>query len=388
MKILLFTKEYNHPKVGHSGGTGVFYRNLAQELKERNHDVYVFGSSKKAVQFVEDGIQHYFVQHYFKKNKFAEFCRSFSGKLDFLKETQIQFYENENKYLVDQLQNFINKENLKIDVIETHDWDGTSLFLSSLNIPYAVRYHGSWTILQKYFGYKKVAFGKIACEKKAAKKSKNNICISQFSERINTETFGLKNTHLIYNGIDYNYFNPEGILERIPNSIFYLGNVSSEKGADIALAAFEKIKRQIPEATLHFIGNSNGYEKAENKNVIYYGRKNSNEIKSLIAQAEIVLFPSKGENFSLSLLEVLAMKRAVICSSIESFKEIIIDNENGMIAENAEEFAEKAILLFKDKEVRSLIEENARKTVINRFGIEKQMQETIKFYQKIYEEHE
>lgn len=388
MKILLFTKEYNHPKVGHSGGTGVFYRNLAQELRARNHDVYVFGSCKKAIQFVEDGIQHYFVQHYFKKNKFAEFLRSSAGKINFLKETQTQFYEDENKYLVDQLEEFINKENLKIDVIETHDWDGTSLFLNRLNIPYTVRYHGSWTILQKYFGYKKVAFGKIQCEKKAATNSKNNICISQFSKRINTETFGLKNTHLIYNGIDYNYYKPEDTSERIPKSIFYLGNVSAEKGADIALAAFEKIKKQITEATLHFIGNSNGYEKDENKDVIFYGRKNSNEIKSLLDQAEIALFPSKGENFSLSLLEVMAMKRAVICSSIESFKEIIIDNENGMIAENADEFAEKAILLLKNKELRNQLEENARRTVINRFGIEKQMEETIKFYQKIYEEHE
>ena len=136
----------------------------------------------------------------------------------------------------------------------------------------------------------------------------------------------------------------------------------------------------------------NSYEKKVDynirKHVIFHGIKNSEDLKELIAQAEIVWFPSKGENFSLSLLEVMAMKRAVICSSIESFKEIILDNENGMIAENADEFAEKAILLFKNKELRNQLEENARNTVINRFGIEKQMEETIKFYKKIYEEHE
>ena len=198
MNILIFTKEYNNQKVGICGGTGVFYRNLALELNARNHKVFVFGSSKTAVSFDESAIKHHFVKHYFKKNKIAEFLRSTTGKLKFLQKFQTKFYENENKYLKDSLEKFIQDNKLTIDIIETHDWDGTSLFLEQLKIPYAVRYHGSWTILQKYFGYKNVSSGKIECEKKAAKRSKNNITISQYSEKINQETFHLQNPNLIY----------------------------------------------------------------------------------------------------------------------------------------------------------------------------------------------
>ena len=97
MNILLFTKEYNHNKVGKSGGTGVFYRNLALQLRSRNHKVFVFGSSNKVVNFNEDGIEHFFIKHYFKNYKIAELFRSMVGKLKFMEKFQTKFYESENR---------------------------------------------------------------------------------------------------------------------------------------------------------------------------------------------------------------------------------------------------------------------------------------------------
>ena len=389
MNILLFTKEYNHNKVGKSGGTGVFYRNLALQLRSRNHKVFVFGSSNKVVNFNEDGIEHFFIKHYFKNYKIAELFRSMVGKLKFMEKFQTKFYESENRYLTKKLEKIIQINNLTIDIIETHDWDGTSLYLKELNIPYVVRYHGSWTILKKYFGYNNVPPGKIPCEKKAAENSTNNISISQYSEKINSNTFTLQNPHLIYNGVDYEFFSAQNNAEIIENSIFYVGNLSEEKGADVALEAFALIKKVVPKATLHFIGNENGYRgKVKNnlkKDVIFYGRKESVEIRALISTAQIVIFPSKGENFSLSLLEVLSLEKAVICSAIDSFKEIIIDNENGMIAEDTEDFAAKAILLFNNSPLRSRLGNKGRELIVNRFGLDKQMDETIKYYAKINE---
>ena len=155
------------------------------------------------------------------------------------------------------------------------------------------------------------------------------------------------------------------------------------------MEAFALIKKVVPKATLHFIGNENGYRgKVKNnlkKDVIFYGRKESVEIRTLISTAQIVIFPSKGENFSLSLLEVLSLEKAVICSAIDSFKEIIIDNENGMIAEDTEDFAAKAILLFNNSPLRSRLGNKGRELIVNRFGLDKQMDETIKYYAKINE---
>ena len=199
----------------------------------------------------------------------------------------------------------------------------------------------------------------------------------------------MRNPHLIYNGVDYEFFSPQNNAEIIENSIFYVGNLSEEKGADVALEAFALIKKVVPKATLHFIGNENGYRgKVKNnlkKDVIFYGRKESVEIRALISTAQIVIFPSKGENFSLSLLEVLSLEKAVICSAIDSFKEIIIDNENGMIAEDTEDFAAKAILLFNNSPLRSRLGNKGRELIVNRFGLDKQMDETIKYYAKINE---
>lgn len=390
--ILIFTKEYHHENISKSGGTGVFYKNLANKLNELGYNVYVFGSSKKPASFLEDGITFHFVKDYFKKHFFWEFLRSLSKKSTFLENFNYKIYLLEKKYLLKELKKFSLSKKINFDIIETHDWDGISLNLNELNIPYAVRYHGSWSVLEKHFGYPSVPKGKLICEKKAAENSKNNITISKYSQTINCEIFNIKNPNLIYNGIDSSLFCPEKEGKIIPKSIFYLGNITEEKGADVALEAFMKIKLDNPESKLHFIGNEGGYkkvlqEKAKNleSDIIFHGRKNTKEIIELLSKAEIIFFPSKGENFSLSLLEAMSLEKAVICSALPSFKEIIKEGENGMIANNATEFSEKAKKIFNEPELRKFLEKNARQTILENFDINKMVKETINYYRMIYE---
>lgn len=393
--ILIVTKEYRHEKISSSGGTGVFYRNLAERLSKMGYRITVFGSSKKALDFEEEGIRYRFVPDYFKKNKIREMLRSLTGKLGFLEKRHFQFYLDEKKYLVMELKKFLKEENLTPQIIETHDWDGISLYLEELNIPYCIRCHGSWTVLEKYFGYKNVSKGRIYCEKLAFEKSKNNIVISQFSKKINEETFGIENPYLIYNGIDAAFFSLDHEVEVLPNSIFYLGNVSVEKGADTALRIFKNIKQKIPGASLHFIGNSNGYEKrlgeflgeGKHEEVYFYGQQEPQKIVELLSQASLVIFPSKGETFGLSLLEAMALGKAVICSEIEVFREIINNEENGLIAVNEGDFVKKIIGLLQNDKQRQNLGAEARKTVVEKFRIEKMITETLKYYQDIYEKY-
>ena len=56
-----------------------------------------------------------------------------------------------------------------------------------------------------------------------------------------------------------------------------------------------------------------------------------------------------------------------------------------MIAEDTEDFAAKAILLFNNSPLRSRLGNKGRELIVNRFGLDKQMDETIKYYAKINE---
>lgn len=389
-RVLIVTKEYKCSLNQKVGGTGIFYKNLALELIKRGIEVHVFLIAKNKFEIKEDGVDIYCIKDIFKANPILESLRSFTGKFKTLEHWHHKIYLREKKIISEKIKTWITKNNYTFDVAETHDFDGLALSIPK-EIPYTIRCHGSWSVLEKYFGYKKVHKGRIFCEKLAFERSKNTITISKYNERINKELFSIQNSIMIYNGIDINFYKPDHSISIIPRSIFYLGNVSFEKGAETLLTSFLIIKKKYPEATLHFVGNANHYERYVSENIndleiknaiIFYGNKNGKEIVDLINKAELVCFPSKGENFSLSLLEVMAIEKPVICSSIDSFKEIIEDPVNGLIA-TEDNFHEKIGFIFDDNTLKKTVSIQARKLIESEFGIDKMVTKTIAYYKEI-----
>lgn len=388
--VLIVTREYKCSRGPKVGGTGVFYKNLCTELVKRGISVHVFLISKYAFDGEEDGVKIHSIKDIFKANPLLELLRSFTGKIKAFEQIHFKTYLSEKKIISEKINAWIKKNYLHFDIAETHDFDGLALSIPE-NIPYVIRCHGSWSVLEKYFGYKKVHQGRIFCEKEAFKQAENIIAISRYNETINKSLFDIKNPRLIYNGIDEKFYTPEPSAEIIPQSVFYLGNVSFEKGAETLISNFIELKKNYPEASLHFIGNPNHYpayiteniqDSGTRDSVHFYGNKTASEIVQLISKAEVVCFPSRGENFSLSLLEVMAMQKPVVCSAIDSFKEIIEEPVNGMIAEEGN-FHEKISLIFEDEELRNRLALNARKLVEAKFGIDKMVDETIGYYREI-----
>lgn len=387
--VLFITKEFQSDFQQNTGGTGIFYKNLTDKLIEKNIQVSVFGSSKKPFSIDNNNLSVYFVKDYFKKYKFMEFIRSLSGKISFLEKTHFKIYDYEKKYLKKGLAKFI--KNKKLDIIETHDWEGMSLVAENAEIPYVIRCHGSWSILQNFFGYG-AAKGKIHNEKKAFKNADYIITISQNNEEMVRQIFGEKNYHLIYNGIDTNFFKPQKDISILEKSIFYLGNVSSEKGAETALNAFIKVNKTEKNSTLHFIGKETNLtnqlkeritlEKL-NQKVYFHGHKNRDEVVKLISEAEVIIFPSKGETFGLALAEAMALEKPIVCSNLEAFKEIVLDQKNGLIAESEDEFAYKISQLFSDKILAACLAENARKTIVEKFSSHTMVEKTLEYYTEI-----
>ncbi|KMQ59261.1 hypothetical protein ACM46_19190 [Chryseobacterium angstadtii] len=388
--VLIVTREYKCSRTPKVGGTGVFYKNLCTELVKKGIAVHVFLISKYAFDAEEDGVKIHSIKDIFNANPLLELVRSFTGKLKAFEQIHFKTYLSEKRIISDKISSWIKKNHLHFDIAETHDFDGLALSIPK-EIPYTIRCHGSWSVLEKYFGYKKVHKGRVFCEKEALKKSDNIITISQYNERINKSLFAIKNPKLIYNGIDETFYKPDESTEIIPQSVFFLGNVSFEKGAETLIRSFITLKQNKPGASLHFIGNPNHYPEYVTENIQdneirssihFHGNKSGTEIVQLIGKAETVCFPSKGENFSLSLLEVMAMQKPVVCSAIDSFKEIIQEPENGLIAEE-DNFHEKISLIFEDDELRSRIALNARKLIESKFGIDKMVDETISYYREI-----
>lgn len=389
MNILFLTREYKNEKLPKVGGTGVFYAQLAKELVKRGHNVQVFGVNKANATFDDEGVKVHFMNSLFKRNPIVNLLRSVTGKAKFLEGLHFKIHEYEKKDIAKKLYQFIEKNNLTIDIIETHDFEGLSLYLDN-SIKYAVRCHGSYSVLANYFGYKK-AKGRMHCERKAITKAENIISISKFNEFANRELFGDLKFNLIYNGTNTDVFKNTN-EEVIRNSIFYFGNVTMEKGADVAIHSFVKINKEKPETTLHFVGGESDYKKTiqeiatKNKltaKVHFHGYQTSSSIIPLLSKAHVVMLPSKGENFSLGILEMMSLNKPIICADIPAFKEVIQDNFNGLIASTEDDFAKKILMLLDRDDLALHLGTNARNTVVEDFSFQTMIQKTEAYYSEI-----
>lgn len=393
MHVLILTREYKHDLLPSCGGTGSFYTMLSRELVKKGHSVYVFGIAKTNIEFKDEGVHIKFEKNLFKKNYFFNLIRSISGKFKYLQKLNFKIHRLEKKAITNKLYNYIEQNNLSIDIIETHDFEGLSLYLDN-SIPYVVRCHGSYSILGTYFGYK-FDIGRIQCEKEAFKKAKNIIAISEFSIKANTELFGVNKFKLIYNGIDTDTFILKKKSKIIQKSIFFFGNTSIEKGADVAIQAFVALIKTEPDASLHFLGKEGKYtneivkiinkKKIEEK-VFFYGIKNTKEAIEIISKAAVVIFPSKGETFGLALCETMSLSKPVVTSNIESFREIIENGENGYIANNIDDYVSCISNLFENEEKSETIGLQARNTIIEKFSFEKTIQNSLDYYTKVMDD--
>lgn len=377
--ILLFTKEYQHPKLSHCGGTGIFYKNLAEKLTQKGYSVFVFTFDNQPVDITENGIRIFSIKGYFKKNFIEKQLCSITRRLGISSYEQ-KIYEKSILHYTQELKSFIKRNNLKIDIIETHDWEGVSLFLSNLNIPYVIRCHGGWVVLEKYFNYT-ADYRKKQAEIKAFEKAKNIVFISEYNQKIYTETFNISGT-LIKNGIII----PQIVEENkniIEKAIFYFGNATPEKGFTIALHTFYKILENYPTTTLHIIGRYN--EKIELPNIFYYGFLSGEKLWETLNKGKIFVFPSKGETFGLAMCEAMAMGKVVIASDIPSFNNAISSGENGFIAKVETDYEKYIKALFEDKTLQENIGKKARERMIRAYNFENTLEKTISLYKSICE---
>lgn len=142
-----------------------------------------------------------------------------------------------------------------------------------------------------------------------------------------------------------------------PLTFVSTGRLVYGKGFDLLIRAFEKIRHQLPPKwKVMIIGG--GEEKTAlqqqinnlnlQENIQLVGQQNKTEIVQLLQQSDIFVFPSRGENFSVSVLEALACGLPVIASICGGIRECI-DEKNGLLfpVDDVETLASSIIYMTK-----------------------------------------
>jgi glycosyltransferase involved in cell wall biosynthesis len=105
------------------------------------------------------------------------------------------------------------------------------------------------------------------------------------------------------------------------------------------------------------------------------------EARKYLKAFDIFTLASRTEALPYSLLEAGLAECAVVATNVGGIPEIIEDNENGiLVRRNIAEFEAALIDLIDKPEKRILFGESLRKTVLEKFSIEKMLQKTEEIY--------
>lgn len=210
--------------------------------------------------------------------------------------------------------------------------------------------------------------------------------------------YGIDNSKiiLILDSVDTEKFNPQKVNDvrnyfSIPEDSIVIGNVSGftkHKAQHILFQAFDLVNEKYP-CFLLIAGNISEDKKKKylsllreqiQSRIIFAGYRE--DIPSILKSVDIYVSSSISEGLSIAVLEAMAMEKPVIVSDIPAFKSFIIENYNGFIfkSENIEELANKILYLIENENVRKKLSKNARQTILDRFTLEKMIEDTEKVY--------
>jgi glycosyltransferase involved in cell wall biosynthesis len=220
------------------------------------------------------------------------------------------------------------------------------------------------------------------------------ICVSRaVSESFRTAS---NKIHVVCNGINPDEFKPGG--EKAASSLFLeneiligqIGLLVEHKKFHVMLKAAPAVLKRFPSARFIVIGQGEdeytlylknlAKELNIEKSVIFWGEENN--IKPLLNRLDIVCLLSKHEGLSRTLLEAMALEKAIVSSDVPQNTELIIHEKTGLNArlDSADDTALQINSLLADKTLASTLGKNAREYVLQNFTLDKTMKKIYDVY--------
>ncbi len=194
------------------------------------------------------------------------------------------------------------------------------------------------------------------------------------------EHFGIEADGVIYNGINADDTEPSPTDEiTLPQPgkqvITFAGRLIKEKGILLLTEAFERLAVRHDNVELFVAGDGplEEYLKAKyksNEGIHILGQVSQNAVRQLLRRSAMAVIPSfYPEGLPTLILEAAVNKTAVIAAPMGGTREVITDENHGIITQPAAADLEHAMeKLLQDESLRNTLAENLHKRVIERFN--------------------
>ena len=352
LQISFHTAPMNSLGVNDGGGLNVYVEAISKELAKDNTVHILTGEQAKNIN---------------KKNL----------KLNSLNLFSTNENTNEKKKFLDE---FIEKtfqyiEENDIDVIHAHYWLSglvAKKVKEKYKIPFIFTSHSLGIFVQEN------NLGRISSEQEIFNAA-DKITASSIFEKENLLTrYGVDKLkiHIVTPGLNKKIFKAyRG--EKRNNTILSVGRIQKQKGQLKTLDLFKSLQYRIKGLELVFVGGPSGADgesylnKMKNRieelrieeEVKFVGSLSQKKLVKLMRKSKLLIHSAENETFGLVAIEAHRLGVPVLSMNQGSFKELISNNENGLVAKSFDDVQvyDFIIKLFEDAEYRSQVINSAVK---------------------------
>jgi glycogen synthase len=182
---------------------------------------------------------------------------------------------------------------------------------------------------------------------------------------------------VVHNSIPAPSLAPEA-LPFDPPCLLCLGRLIPEKGFDLALEAFARLRARYPALRMVVAGEGRARTELENQSAVlgvadlveFVGWVSPAEVPSLVNRATVVVVPSRWqEPFALAALEAALMARPVVAARVGGLPEVVEHQRTGLLfeKEDVEGLTASIGLLLEDPALAAEMGAVARERALNTF---------------------
>ncbi|WP_449462046.1 glycosyltransferase family 4 protein [Tardisphaera miroshnichenkoae] len=150
-------------------------------------------------------------------------------------------------------------------------------------------------------------------------------------------------------------------------TVLFVGLDYWRKGGDIALRTLKRVKKEVPNFKLIYVGRVPGDRVNDYKLdwIERYDFLERDKLLKLYSSADVFFMPTRAEAYGLSILEAMASGTPVVSTKIAAIPEIV-PNGAGFLTNDEDEMMERIADLLSDEELNQKVGTSAAKVVAQR----------------------
>ena len=286
------------------------------------------------------------------------------------------------------------------DIVNAHNASGYGTLIRLANFhPYVLNSWGSDVFNMKNAGYERMVIKNLKAADALA--STSNGMANQIKKLLQDDSLKVYITPF---GVDLERYNYNKYLIEKKDDSIVIGVVKTlapKYGIKMLIEAFAIVQNSLTSneisKKLVFKIYGDGPQRKEleklshnigmEKKIHFMGRIPNNEVPEALSEMDIFCLGSEcdSESFGVAAVEAMAMKIPVIATDVTGFKEVIVDNESGILIRrgDSELMAKTIIKLILDEEERKRLGENGRMRVEKEYDLALNLQTMIHMYDDV-----